>query len=340
MARKYYMGVDIGSSSIKAVLIDDIGTVVESDYMKNLGITSSVQKLVQGFEGYEISSIGITGSGRAFGRILLDADLVKNEIIAHSTAALHYNPEVNTVFEIGGEDSKLIQAEDGVVTGFAMNTSCSSGTGTMVEAIAARMGVSIEEVSAMALGSKNNVSVAAKCGVFAQSTAVNKRNVGVPVEDILMGVCRAVVNNYFSILVRNNRLKGPYIFQGAVAWNGAVVKCFEEKVGEEIIIPEMPHLMGAFGMALLTKSYGIERPRKLDVTTDYDTRIRYGTKCSNECEIVELIKNGAVAGCVGNKCDKCVVVGGGEEVVTTGAEVKTDARTGGKHPAPLSPATV
>jgi predicted CoA-substrate-specific enzyme activase len=309
MKSKFYMGVDIGSSSIKAVLIDKSSNIIESDYMRNLGITASTQKLVQRFEGYEISGIGITGSGRDFGKILLNADLVKNEIIAHSTASLHFNPKVRTVFEIGGEDSKLIQAEEGVVTCFAMNTSCSSGTGTMIEAIATRMGVSIEKVAEKALKSKSNIAIAAKCGVFAQSTAVNKRNVGIPVEDILMGVCRAVVNNYFSILVRNNKLMPPYIFQGAVAWNSAVVQCFEEKVGGKVIIPEIPHLMGAFGMALLVKKYGIEHQRKIDINTNYETRIRYGDQCSNECEIVDLIINGAVAGCVGNKCDRCIITG-------------------------------
>jgi predicted CoA-substrate-specific enzyme activase len=282
---------------------------MQSDYLKNLGITSSMHKLVQKFNDYEISGIGITGSGRDFGKILLDADIVKNEIIAHSTASLYCNPEVRTIFEIGGEDSKLIQAEKGVITSFAMNTSCSSGTGTMIEAIATRMGVPIEKVSNMALSSNNNISIAAKCGVFSQSAAVNKRNMGVPVNDILMGVCRAVVNNYFSILVRNNKLEAPYIFQGAVAWNRAVMKCFEEKLGEKIIIPEIPHLMGAFGMAILAKNYGIDNKRKIDVNTNFETKIRYGNKCGNECEIVDLIVNGAIVGYVGNKCDRCVAKG-------------------------------
>lgn len=309
MNSTYYMGVDIGSSSVKAVLVDKCNTIVESDYMRNLGITSSMQKLVKKFDGYKINGIGITGSGRDFGKVLLDADIVRNEIIAHSTASLQYNPEVRTIFEIGGEDSKLIQAEDGIITSFAMNTSCSSGTGTMIEAIASRMGVTIEKVSNMALSSKNNISIAAKCGVFSQSTAVNKRNVGVPVKDILMGVCRAVVNNYFSILVRNNKLESPFMFQGAVAWNRAVIKCFEDKVGEKIIIPKIPHLMGAFGMAILVKKYGIDNQRKIDTNTNYETKIRYGDKCSNECEIIELIKNGVVEGHVGNKCDRCIATG-------------------------------
>ena len=320
MSTSYYLGVDIGSSSVKAVMTDEDDRVVKSDYRRNLGITSSMGEMVSVFAGEEVRGVGVTGSGRDFARVLLGGDVVMNEIIAHATAAMKLHPGARTVFEIGGEDSKLVIVEGGVVTRFAMNTSCSSGTGTMIEAIATRMGVSIEDVSEMALSSTSEVSIAAKCGVFAQSAAVNKRNVGVPVEDILMGVCRAVVDNYFTILVRNNRLRGPYLFQGAVAWNEAVVRSFEEKVGEKIIVPPAPHLMGALGMAVIARRYGVDRPRRIDVETNFRTKLRTGDECANRCEIVDLIKNGKMLGSVGNRCEKCSALdegtGGGKTVPT------------------------
>lgn len=303
-----YLGLDVGSTSVKGVIINEDKQIINHGYLRNNGVVQSVQELLKllDTDKYLIHGIGVTGSGRSFANAILNADLVKNEILAHSIASTHYYPNVRTIFEIGGEDAKLTQLDNGIPTNFAMNTSCSGGTGTMVENIAIKLGTTIEKVGGLALQSKNKTSIAGKCAVFANSTAVNKRNAGVPVEDILMGVCRAVVDNYFTILVRSNKVNPPYIIQGAVAWNEAIVKCFEDMVQDKVIVPEHPHLMGAIGMALLCAEDGINNPRQVNVDTNYSTVMRLGDKCSNVCEIIDFVNDGKVVASTGNRCDKCV----------------------------------
>lgn len=302
-----YLGIDIGSSSVKGVLLNEDALIIEKKYIRNTGIIDSINKLIKPFKKYTINGIGITGSGRGFGNIIFNADLVKNEIIAHAVASMTYHPEVKTIFEVGGEDSKLSQIEEGVVTNFAMNTACAGGTGSVIETIAGRLGVKIEDVGDLAFKSKNAISIAGKCGIFSQSTAINKRNIGVPVEDILMGVCKALVNNYFTILVRNLRIETPAILQGAVAWNRAVIKCFEDILQANILVPDYPELMGAIGMALLLKEQGINNPRKIGINTDYKTEIRFGANCSNRCEIIDVKEGGEILGSIGNRCSKCII---------------------------------
>jgi len=250
---KYYIGCDIGSASVKLVALDEKANLVKSSYVKNKGIIESIQQAFKEFnldENSEIAGFGITGSGRYFGGVLLRADLIKTEILAHAKASLYYYPEVKTIFEIGGEDCKIIIIDNGRIKDFQMNTICGGGTGAMIETIANRIGIPVEEVGNIALRSKNEVSIAGKCGIFAQSTVVSKINLGVNKDDILMGVCRALINNYFAILAKGKILKPPFVFQGATAFNKALVHCFEKEVSNSVIVPPYPHLMGAIGMAL------------------------------------------------------------------------------------------
>lgn len=303
-----YLGLDIGSSSIKAVYTGNgpKPIILKSDYLRNMGIVSSLQKLILKFQDIEVAGMGITGSGRDFGNTLLCTDLVKNEITAHAVAAQNYLPSVRTVFELGGEDIKIIMLEDGIVIDFEMNSACAAGSGSIIEAIAARMGVAIEEVGDLALSSKNSITIASKCGVFSTSTAINKRNMGVATNDIMMGVCRAIVNGYFSVLVRNRVLKGPYVLQGMVAHNKAIVKCFQDMVNDDVLVPEHPELMGAVGMSLLLQEAQVNNPRSIDMNHNYETKVRIGTNCGNKCEIIDIIKDDKVLGYIGNRCGKCV----------------------------------
>lgn len=311
--KKYYIGCDIGSTSVKLVALDKEVNVVKSSYVKNRGIIESIQKAFEEFNldnSSEIAGLGITGSGRYFGSVLLKADLVKTEILAHAKAALHYYPDVKTVFEIGGEDCKMIIIDKGRIKDFQMNTICGGGTGAMIEAIANRIGISIENVGDMALKSQNEISIAGKCGIFAQSTVVSKLNLGVNKDDILMGVCSALINNYFAMLAKGKILEPPFIFQGATAFNKALVHCFEKEVSNKITVPPHPHLMGAIGMALYlmenepkeTKFLGLKNVKK-----DFRTTNIKSTRCANQCEVTYLYEGDKFIGSFGNRCEGCAI---------------------------------
>lgn len=309
--KKCYLGCDIGSTSVKVAALDKKANIVASSYVKNRGIIESIQKVFEELnlgDDYKIACLGITGSGRYFGSVLLKADLVKTEILAHAKASLYYYPETRTIFEIGGEDCKMIIIKNGRIKDFQMNTICGGGTGAMIEAISNRIGIAIEEVGNIALKSKNEISIAGKCGIFAQSTVVSKLNLGVNKEDILMGVCRALINNYFAMLAKGKILEPPFIFQGATAFNEALVHCFEKEVNHPIIIPPHPHLMGAIGMALYLMENEPEESSFLgleNIKGDFRTTNIKSNRCPNQCEVTYLYEGNKFIGSFGNRCEGC-----------------------------------
>ena len=188
-----WVGIDCGSVSIKGVVIDDLGHIVSSYYTKNFGLIDAIKDVLKHLAiNAEISGVGITGSGKDFVSALIGADVLESEVIAHYIATTKYYPEVATIFDIGGEACKLMTVDGGNLTSFAMNRDCGGGTGAMIEAIANRMGISINEIGNTALRSTTRVTIPSKCGVFAQSAVVSKLNKGIAREDILMGVCRGL----------------------------------------------------------------------------------------------------------------------------------------------------
>jgi len=306
--RSAYLGIDIGSTSVKCVLLDKESRIIDSVYMKNKGIVESVIECLGKLEkDVEISACGITGSGRNFTNVLVGGDVVKTEVLAHSIAALAYYPQVRTIFEIGGEDCKLMIIEDAVLNNFNMNNICAGGTGAMIEAIASRMGIAIEDVGELASQSNNQLELPGKCGIFCQSAVVNKLNTGVNKSDILMGVCRALIRNYLTIC-KGNKLEPPYIFQGATAQNKALVKALEEELGYPVIVPEQCALMGAIGIAMMAME---EMPDKTKfkgfdaiISGRYEVRHFQCADCANRCEVVQVYQNNKLAGCIGSRCYK------------------------------------
>jgi predicted CoA-substrate-specific enzyme activase len=309
--KSYYLGCDIGSTSIKLAVLDQKGKLVKSVYVKNKGIIESIQKAFEELnidKNTEIIGLGITGSGRYFGGALLGADIIKTEILAHAKSATAFFPEVKTIFEIGGEDCKIIIVEQGKIKDFQMNTICGGGTGAMIESIASRIGIPIEKVGKMAMKSRNEVSIAGKCGIFAQSTVVSKINLGIRKEDILMGVCKALINNYFAMLAKGKNLEGPFIFQGATAFNEALVNCFENELQAKIQIPRHPHLMGAIGVALYLMENKPEKTKFVglkNINRKFKTENIKSNRCANQCEISYLYDGDKLIGSFGNRCEGC-----------------------------------
>jgi predicted CoA-substrate-specific enzyme activase len=307
---KHYLGIDCGSVSIKGVIINEEGAIIKSYYTRNTGLIDTTKELMQHLDSdYEIVGVGVTGSGREFVSLLIGADVTESEIICHYVATTFLVKGVSTIMDIGGEDSKLITVSNNNISYFSMNNACGGGTGSMIEAIAGRLGIKTEDIGRVSLKSRNRVSIPSKCGVFAQSAVVSKLNNGVLKEDIMMGTLRGLVGNYFTMLAKGKDLKPPFVFQGATAKNIGLIKCFEEELGNKVFVPQNPELMGALGVALLT-SQDFESKTSFAgfriKDKDFRSSTYYGTNCSNECEITKIFVGEHCIGCVGNRCEKCL----------------------------------
>lgn len=305
---KTYIGLDVGSVSVKVARIDENENLVGSVYLRNCGLIETVKKGLELVDDdSEVAGVGVTGSGRKFVGMFVGADLVKTEILAHTVGTLSFYPEVRTLMDIGGEDSKLMTLNEGVLESFQLNSICSAGTGSFLESIAGRMGIRIEAVGDIALRSSQRLDFPSKCGVFTQSAVVSRKNSGAAKEDILMGVCRSLVSNYLT-MAKGVKLEPPYVFQGATARNKAIVSAFEEELGHAVIVPEYCDVMGAIGIGIMTKRAAPSNTNFKGsglLNKDYETRTEIADGCANHCELTMLFENGAYAGCIGNKCGKC-----------------------------------
>jgi len=298
-----YLGIDCGSVGIKAVLLDRDKNVLFTDYRRNRGLIEALQGIVFRLHDEQVARVGVTGSGRNFAAIVIGADVIETEILAHAIGTLSLYPQVNTILDIGGEDCKIMKIRNKTLVDFQMNQVCGAGTGSVLDAIATRMGIEIQNVSDIALSSKNKLDFPGKCGIFTQSSVVSRLNAGADKSDILMGVIRALVSNYI-MLGKGIELKAPFTFQGAVALNEAVVTALEEELESEVIVPEYAPYMGAIGVAILAMNgEGTKFNRKINRELKTKSVIVRG--CENQCELTIVRDNGRVVGWLGNRCDKC-----------------------------------
>ena len=309
--KKVYLGIDIGSISTKGVIIDEDNNILASSYLYTEGspITAS-KRVVRELKNkidlnkYRVVGVGTTGSARKLIGTILGANVIKNEITAHAIGTMSIYPDVRTIFEIGGQDSKIILIENGIVTDYAMNTLCAAGTGSFLSSQAKRLGIPIEEFGSIAITSKNPTKIAARCTVFAESDLVHKSQIGHKKEDIIAGLCYAIVNNYLNNVGKSKKIIPPIVFQGGVSKNIGVVKAFEDITGEKVYVDNNSHLMGALGVAILSK-----KQKEVNFSFDIDN-IVYETKgieckgCSNNCEIIEVIRNKQIIDSWGNRCPK------------------------------------
>ncbi len=302
MSLTVYLGIDVGSVTTKLALVDEKGKYVDSYMLRTAGKpVMAVQKglnelYAKKLTDYNVMGVGTTGSGRNLAGALVGADIIKNEITAHAVAASINVPGVQTILEIGGQDSKIIILRDGIVTDFAMNTVCAAGTGSFLDQQANRLNVPIEKFGETALKSTNPARIAGRCGVFAESDLIHKQQLGYPVEDLLYGLCQALVRNYLSNLALGKELLPVFSFQGGVATNQGMVKAFEEALGHKVIVPDNHQTMGAIGAALLA----MENHQYTDAQTKFkgwevgDMHFHSITcecnGCSNNCEVITIIE--------------------------------------------------
>lgn len=310
--KKCYLGIDIGSISTKGVIIDKDNNIIASDYLYTEGNPiGAVKRLVSSLKSqfndskYKVVSVGTTGSARKLIGTILNASVIKNEITAHAIGTTSIIPDVRTILEIGGQDSKIIILNNGIVTDYAMNTLCAAGTGSFLSSQARRLGIEVEDFGKIALTSKNPTAIAARCTVFAESDLVHKAQVGHKKEDIVAGLCRAVASNYLNNVGKGKKIRGPVVFQGGVSKNIGVVKAFADLTGEEIIVDKNSHLMGALGVAILAKNSGIERDFSFDIEDIvFETKGSYCNGCANNCEVIRVIKNDKIIDAWGNRCER------------------------------------
>jgi len=308
---KCYLGIDIGSISTKGVIIDSNFNILSSNYIWTEGNPiNAVKKLIKTLKippSYKLCGIGTTGSARKLIGLMLGANVVKNEIICHAIGTLNYYPHCRTILEIGGQDSKIIMLNKGIITDYAMNTLCAAGTGSFLSSQSKRIGIDINDFGRLAVNSKNPVKIAARCTVFAESDLIHKAQLGYSKEDIVAGLCKSVVLNYLNNVGKGKKIREPIVFQGGVSKNIGVVKYFNEILNTKVIVDKNSHLMGAIGVAILSSKENSDKEFTLNVND-----IKFETKgfecrgCSNNCEIVRIFKDNKLIDSFGNRCDKGV----------------------------------
>ena len=236
---------------------------------------------------------------------MLNANVIKNEITAHAIGTLTLYPDIKTILEIGGQDSKVILINNGIVTDYAMNTLCAAGTGSFLSSQAKRLGVDVNSFGEIAYKSKTPVKIAARCTVFAESDLVHKAQIGYTKDDIIAGLCRSVVLNYINNVCKGKRIEEPIIFQGGVSKNKGVHKYFEEILGKKVIVDPNGHLMGAFGVAILSKRNKTNKVYTKDLANiEFITRGSECSGCSNNCELIKIYKDNVLVDTWGSKCGK------------------------------------
>ncbi len=313
MSERYWLGMDMGSISANLALIGEGGEMrfdlyrrVDGDPLRAARAALAEARTALPTDAI-VAGAGATGSARHLIGVAIGADTIKNEISAHACAAVRLHPDVRTVFEIGGQDSKATMIRDGVVVDFAMNLVCAAGTGSFLDAQAKRLALSIEDLSAQAMRSVSPTPIAGRCTVFAESDMIHKQQVGHRQEDIVMGLCLAMARNFLNNVCAGKEIAPPILLQGGVSANLGIRRAFEELLGQPVIVPRHAMVMGAYGAALLARAANPAptRFRGFDVCEHHlHTRTFSCDDCANRCEIVEILDGDSVVGRSGGRCGK------------------------------------
>jgi len=318
-----FVGIDLGSVTAKVAVLDGEGRLTHSEYVRTRGCPLEAIKtaLRQTREAVgsmiEVVRAGVTGSGRHLIARLVGAAVVKNEITAHAVAASAFVPGVQTILEIGGQDSKIILIRDGVAVDFAMNTVCAAGTGSFLDQQAARLGVPIEQFGELALRSHRPARIAGRCSVFAETDMIQKQQSGHEPADLVAGLCRAMVRNYLNNVAKGKEILPVVVFQGGVAANVGIRRALEEELGLEIVVPPHYGVMGAIGMALIARDLdrgdwgtiagevsgdgfrGFDLPDQ-----DIGSRTIECEGCPNACDVIEVRADGRPCAFLGDRCGR------------------------------------
>ena len=306
-----YLGIDIGSVSTNLVVIDNNGDLIMEIYVptdaRPIEVVTRNLKVIEDEIGDKINikAVGTTGSGRELVGVLVGADTINDEITAHKTGATHVADKLtgnrpDTIFEIGGQDSKFISIQDDVVIDFTMNEACAAGTGSFLEEQAEKLGIKIKgEFAQLALSSKSPIRLGERCTVFMEKDLNPYLQRGAQVEDLVAGLAYSIATNYLNRVVRGRYIGNSIFFQGGTAYNDSVAAAFATILNKKIIVPPHNGVIGAIGVALLAKEKfeaGMADEREFDTTfrgydltkVDYKIRSFVCPGCSNHCDIQEV----------------------------------------------------
>lgn len=301
-----YLGLDIGSVSTNLVVVDEAGDVVKEIYTRTdarpIEVVNRCLKEIGEELGNKIHILGAgtTGSGRDLIGELIGADSINDEITAHKTGAVHISErfldkKVDTIFDIGGQDSKYISIEDGIVVDFTMNEACAAGTGSFLEEQAEELGIKINnQFAQMALRSKNPLRLGERCTVFMAREIKSYLLKNASIENIAAGLAYSVVINYLNRVVRDRKIGDVIFFQGGTAYNDAVAAAFTAILNKEIIVPPHNGVIGAIGAALLARKRVNQANRKTMFrgfnlgTVNYTLKNFTCKGCPNYCDVSEF----------------------------------------------------
>jgi predicted CoA-substrate-specific enzyme activase len=305
-----YLGIDVGSVSTNLALLDQNGHVIRDVYLRTrarpIEVVAEGLKMIEADVGarIDVRGVGTTGSGRELIGQLVGADTVNDEITAHKTGAVFIaerflDRRVDTIFEVGGQDSKFISIEDDVVVDFAMNEACAAGTGSFLEERAEELGVPIEnEFARLALESAAPIRLGERCTVFMEQDVNAYQQKGAATRDLVAGLAYSVAYNYINRVVRGRKIGSSVFFQGGTAYNDSVAAAFSNILGKPIVVPPHNGVMGAIGAALLAREKvgargGTSSFRGYDIDRiNYSLREFTCQGCTNYCDIQEFTVEG------------------------------------------------
>jgi len=298
-----FLGIDIGSTTTKYALIDQSKEIIDKEYRQTMGkpieVTQTLLRILQERHGdsVEIKGVGTTGSGRLVVGDFLNADLIIDEITAHARGAVEIDPSIDTIFEIGGQDSKYISIANAHPLDFDMNKVCAAGTGSFLHELANKNGINIvEEFQQIALSSDNPIKLTERCTVFMESDLVSYAQKGAEKNDLIAGLCYAIVFNYLHRVVGTKKIGDRIMFLGGPSLNQAIVAAFEAVLGKGILIPKHREVLGGFGAALsvqekMTKEQKNESSCR-DIDEAINDKLQYkeaichaDPNCHNECKL-------------------------------------------------------
>ncbi len=314
-----YLGVDVGSTSTKAAVISESGEVLAKTYLMTAGqpleaVKQVMANLVPMVEGkVHVRAVGVTGSGRYLVGNFIGGDLIKNEITAQTKAALNIDPRVDTIFELGGQDSKYVYLENGTALDYQMNKACAAGTGSFIDELSEQLGISTRtgEFARLAFGAESQLDLGERCAAFMSQAVTSAQHAGVPVEVIVSSLSTSLAKNYRSKVVGASRVGQRIFLTGAVFYNDAAVAAFRaEFPGKTFIVPKHKEVTGAIGAALLAKEAmppGAESKfagfsalaHKQYKLTNFNCQ-----HCENSCAISMMTTEDGLRLFYGSRCDR------------------------------------
>lgn len=292
-----YLGIDIGSVSTNIVILNEKGEVLSAVYLPTAGnpiraCRDGLTIIKERFQcGINILGCGTTGSGRYLIAKLVGADLIKNEITCQMLGTTFFFPDADTIFEIGGQDSKFISLENGRISDFVMNKICAAGTGSFIEEQASQLGIDIyKDFAQLAFNSISPPNFSSNCTVFMESELASELKKGIKKDDACAGIAYAIARNYLEKVVRRKKIGEKIVFQGGVASNSAVVSAFRNTLGKEVVVHPYNRISGAIGAAIAVMNAKIEKTefRGFDIEIESKPRTFECRACSNYCEVTEI----------------------------------------------------